>query len=72
MAHGTHRRSTEVTTGSRNGGEDGRTASGAIQLEIDTVADLYQVGYVVPAEVREAVLGTNWLDFPRFSLPQSS
>lgn len=41
-------------------------------LEIDTVADLYKVGSVVPAEVREAVLGANWLDFLRSSLPQSS
>jgi membrane dipeptidase len=41
-------------------------------LEIDTVADLYKVGAVVPAEVREAVLGTNWLDFLKSSLPQTS
>src|SRR5215203_4322987 len=41
-------------------------------LEIDTVADLYKVGSVVPVEVREAVLGTNWLDFLRSSLPQIS
>lgn len=41
-------------------------------LEIDTVADLYKVGAVVPAEVREAVLSSNWLDFLRRSLPQSS
>ena len=41
-------------------------------LEIDTVADLYKVGSVVPVEVREAVLGTNWLDFLRSSLPQTS
>ncbi|HJQ29976.1 MAG TPA: membrane dipeptidase [Rubrobacter sp.] len=40
--------------------------------EIDTVADLYKVGSVVPAEVREAVLSTNWLDFLRASLPQTS
>lgn len=40
-------------------------------LEIDTVADLYKVGAVVPAEVREAVLSTNWLNFLRASLPQA-
>jgi membrane dipeptidase len=38
-------------------------------LEIDTVADLYKVGSVVPAEVRDAVLSTNWLNFLRSSLP---
>jgi len=41
-------------------------------LEIDTVADLYRVGSAVPAEVREAVLGANWLRFLGSSLPQSS
>ena len=41
-------------------------------LEIDTVADLYKVGSVVPAEVREAVLSTNWLNFLRSSLPQTA
>lgn len=41
-------------------------------LEIDTVADLYRVGSVVPAEVREAVLSTNWLNFLRASLPQAA
>ena len=40
--------------------------------EIDTVADLYKVGAVLPAEVREAVLSRNWLNFLRRSLPQSS
>ncbi len=39
-------------------------------FEIDTVADLYKVGSVVPAEVREAVLSTNWLRFLRSSLPK--
>jgi membrane dipeptidase len=38
--------------------------------EIDTVADLHKVGSVVPAEVRGAVLGANWLEFLRSSLPQ--
>jgi membrane dipeptidase len=40
--------------------------------EIDTVADLHKVGDVVPAEVRGAVLGANWLRFLRSSLPQTS
>jgi Zn-dependent dipeptidase, microsomal dipeptidase homolog len=40
--------------------------------EIDTVADLYKVGDVVPAEVREGVLSTNWLRFLRRSLPARS
>ncbi len=39
--------------------------------EIETVADLYKVGLVVPAEVREAVLSTNWLNFLRASLPNT-
>ena len=41
-------------------------------LEIDTVADLFKVGAIVPAEVREAVLSRNWLNFLRHSLPQTS
>ena len=40
--------------------------------EIDTVADLYKIGAVVPAEAREAVLSTNWLNFLRRSLPKTS
>ncbi|GAK60144.1 peptidase M19 renal dipeptidase [Candidatus Vecturithrix granuli] len=40
--------------------------------EIESVADLYKVGAVVPTEVREAVLSTNWLNFLRSSLPQTS
>ena len=39
--------------------------------EIDTVADLHRVGEVVPTEVRETVLGANWLRFLRSSLPQT-
>jgi membrane dipeptidase len=39
-------------------------------VEIDTVADLYKVGAVVPVEARDAVLGTNWLRFLRSALPQ--
>ena len=41
-------------------------------LEIDTVADLVRVGDVVPAEVREAVLSTNWLRFLRGALPHTA
>ncbi|WP_372503598.1 membrane dipeptidase [Acididesulfobacillus acetoxydans] len=40
--------------------------------EINTVADLYKAGSVVPADVSEAVLSTNWLRFLRSSLPQVS
>src|SRR5574341_696704 len=40
-------------------------------VEIDTVADLYKVGSAVPAEAREGVLGANWLNFLRASLPKS-
>lgn len=39
--------------------------------EIDTVADLYKVGEVVPAKAREGVLSANWLSFLRRSLPNS-
>ena len=38
-------------------------------LEIESIADLYKIGSVVPAGVREAVLSTNWLNFFRKSLP---
>ena len=41
-------------------------------LEINTVADLYKVGAIVPAEVREVVLSSNWMSFLRRSLPQTS
>jgi membrane dipeptidase len=40
--------------------------------EIDTVADLYKIGSVVPAQARAAVLSTNWLTFLRRSLPQTA
>ncbi|HEX7104003.1 MAG TPA: membrane dipeptidase [Nitrolancea sp.] len=40
-------------------------------LEIDTVADLSQVASAVPAEAREAVLSSNWLNFLRGALPQT-
>ena len=39
-------------------------------LEIDTIADLRNVGDAVPPRVREAVLSSNWLNFLRRSLPQ--
>jgi membrane dipeptidase len=41
-------------------------------VEIDTVADLYKVGSVVPTAAAEAVLSTNWLNFLREMLPQSA
>ena len=41
-------------------------------VEINTVADLYKAGAVVPAEAREAVLSANWLNFLRSSLPQTA
>jgi membrane dipeptidase len=41
-------------------------------VEIDTEADLHKVELDVPAEVRGAVLGTNWLNFLRSMLPQTS
>jgi membrane dipeptidase len=37
--------------------------------EIDTIADLSKAGLAVPEEVREAVLGGNWLRFLRAALP---
>ena len=41
-------------------------------LEIDTIADFYKIGSVLPAEAREAVLSTNWLNFLRASLPKTA
>jgi membrane dipeptidase len=41
-------------------------------LEINTIADLYQVGSVVPVAARTAVLSTNWLNFLRSALPQTA
>lgn len=37
--------------------------------EIDTIADLYKVGLVVPEHARSAVLSENWLRFLRAALP---
>ena len=37
--------------------------------EIDTVADLYKVGAVIPPEARAGVLSANWLNFLMRSLP---
>jgi membrane dipeptidase len=41
-------------------------------VEIETVADLEKVDGAVPAEAREAVLSTNWLDFLRSALPEGA
>jgi membrane dipeptidase len=41
-------------------------------VEIESIADLYKIGSIVPAEVSEAVLSTNWLNFFRSSLPQTA
>lgn len=41
-------------------------------LDLDSVADLYKIGSVVPDEARKAVLGSNWLNFLRRSLPQQA
>jgi membrane dipeptidase len=49
---------------------DGGFGLSEIPIEIDTVADLYKIGFAVPAEVRAAVLSTNWLNFLRVSLPK--
>jgi membrane dipeptidase len=38
--------------------------------EIDTVADLYKIGAVVPEEACQGVLSTHWLNFLRASLPE--
>jgi membrane dipeptidase len=48
---------------------DGGTGLEESPLEISTVADLYKVGCIAPAEHREAVLGGNWLRFLRSALP---
>jgi len=37
--------------------------------EIDTIADLRSVGAAAPAEMRDALLGENWLNFLRSALP---
>jgi membrane dipeptidase len=37
--------------------------------EIDTIADLRTVGSVAPAEIRDALLGKNWLTFLKSALP---
>ena len=57
-----------VGIGSDLDGGFGRDAS---PIEIDTVADLYKVGSVVPTEFRDAVLSTNWLNFLRTCLPRT-
>ncbi len=40
--------------------------------EINSIADLHKAGLALPAETRDAVLSTNWLNFLRASLPQST
>ncbi len=40
--------------------------------EINSVADLHEVGSALPNDAREAVLGTNWLSFLRANLPRAS
>jgi membrane dipeptidase len=57
-----------VGIGSDLDGGFGREESPA---EIDTVADLVQVGSAVPVEARDAVLSTNWLNFLRSALPSA-
>jgi membrane dipeptidase len=51
---------------------DGGFGLDASPVEIETVADLEKAGAVVPSEVREAVLSSNWLNFLRAFLPQDS
>ena len=51
---------------------DGSLGREESPVEIDTVADLHKVGSSVPAEAREAVLSTNWLQFLRSSLPKTA
>lgn len=58
-----------IGIGSDLDGGFGREESPA---EIDSVADVYKIGDVVPVEAREAVLSTNWLNFLRASLPPTS
>jgi membrane dipeptidase len=41
-------------------------------VEIDTVADLWKIESAVPAEAREAVLSSNWLNFLRRTLPKTA
>jgi membrane dipeptidase len=41
-------------------------------LELNSIADLYKMSDILPAEVRKAVLSTNWLTFLRRSLPRMS
>lgn len=38
-------------------------------VEINSIADLHKVGNIVPQNVREGVLGDNWITFLRKSLP---
>lgn len=58
-----------VGIGSDLDGGFGRAES---PIEIDTVADLAQVGLAIPPEARDAVLSTNWLRFLRSALPHTT
>lgn len=41
-------------------------------VEVDTIANLYKVGDVVPVVARQAMLGGNWLNFLRSALPATA
>ena len=51
---------------------DGGFGSDETPMEIDSIADLYKIGDVVPVEFREDVLSINWINFLRRSLPERS
>lgn len=41
-------------------------------MEINSVADLYKIGFVVSKEAKDSVLSSNWLKFSRSTLPKIS
>lgn len=51
---------------------DGGFGLDASPIEIDSVADFYRIGTVVPTDVAARILGANWLDFLRRSLPRAA
>jgi membrane dipeptidase len=51
---------------------DGGFGRAECPVEIETIADLHEVGSMAPAEAREGVLGGNWLRFLRAMLPAHS
>jgi membrane dipeptidase len=51
---------------------DGGLGADETPRELDTAADLYRVGEVVPADARDGVLGGNWLRFLDDALPASN